>query len=184
MRKIILSLIVASAAFTSSLAFGEFWSTTPIGLGVVAPVQFPPADFVIKGLRLSLGWGTNRAVHGIDLGLIGNTTETDFRGLAVSGLFNLNYSRATIIGLQAALGANINRGYTNTYGFQLALANIGEYNNIHGAQIGIYNRADRVHGIQLGLVNSCKNLKGLQIGLANFNGGGPFRVSPLINFGF
>lgn len=159
--------------------------STPIGLGLVAPVQFPPQDFTVNGLRLSGILGINRKVRGIDLGLLGSMTDQEFTGLAIAGVINLNKQLTTVVGLQLAGVVNLNKGQGSVYGVQAALAaNLSKYMNIYGLQIGLYNRARTVHGLQIGLVNVVANLKGIQIGLANFNEGGPFGVSPIINVGY
>lgn len=177
------------------LAFGVFFSkstyaklpvslATPIGLGMYPPAQFPSPNFTVQGLRLSALMGENREMHGIDIGLIGNSTGQDFSGLAVSGLFNWNQGETTIFGLQLAGVINLNQEGGRVYGVQLALVNQSQFMDIYGVQIGLYNRANSIYGFQVGLFNYTNNLHGLQIGLANYNEGGPFRVSPLINFGF
>lgn len=188
MRKITYLFIIIG--FLSSTAFaagkeGKYSSATPLGLGIVPPVQFPPSNFDVKGLRLSLIYGVNRKVYGIDVGLIGNMTNQYSSGTAIAGIFNYNRGNSTIVGAQIAGLANINKEDGSVYGVQASLgANLSKFTDIHGAQIGLYNTARHVYGLQLGLVNRAANLHGLQIGLANFNDEGPFRVSPLINFGF
>lgn len=175
---------------------------SPISLSILPPVQFPAEDFNITGLRLSVLWGRQRDIYGLDLGVIGNMTNQTFVGTAVSGLFNINRGMTTILGAQVAGGANISKQKTNIFGVQLALglnsleaassvtglqlamANLSPHTNIYGVQAGIYNVADQVYGFQIGLVNVVNNLHGLQIGLLNFHHQGLFSVSPVINFGF
>jgi hypothetical protein len=158
--------------------------TTPLAIGIFPPVQFPPSKFDVTGLRLSLLMGRHRNTHGIDLAVLGNRTDQDFGGLALAGGFNYIGGRATIIGLQAAIGANINKGEAKVYGLQLALANIGKHTEVNGIQFGLYNRAHVVRGFQIGLVNVTNALYGIQLGLANYNDSGRFRMTPLINFGW
>jgi hypothetical protein len=158
---------------------------SPLGFGIAPPVQFPSEEHSITGIRASLLWGKNRNMHGFDLGLIGNITDQEFYGVGIAGIFNWTRGNSTFIGGQFAGITNINSNRSNVYGVQAAIfANIGDFTDIYGLQIGIYNRAHEVYGLQLGIVNSCTNLHGVQIGLANFNERGPFGVTPLINFGF
>lgn len=176
---------------------------SPVSVSVAPPVQFPPADFSVTGVRASALWGHHRNIYGVDLGLLGNITDQDFTGLAVSGLFNntrgttnvlglqfagitnINTNKTSVYGLQAALGANYNAAASKVAGVQLALlANVAPFTDIYGAQIGLYNRAKDVYGLQIGLVNIADNLHGIQIGLANFNHKGPFAISPILNVGF
>ena len=184
MLKFIFSLLTLLTGIAKGAYAADFSSSAPLSFGIVYPVQFPDDKFLIKGLRLNVLAGKTRGVQGIDLGGIGNITDMEMSGLQIAGLFNWNRGSATVTGLQAAIGANINVTTSNIYGVQIAIANIGELQSIYGAQIGLYNRADHVHGIQIGLVNVANNLHGLQIGLANYNAAGPFIISPLINFGF
>ncbi len=178
-----------------------FAATSPLAVGFIPPVQFPPSDFDVTGLRLSLLVGKHRTMTGIDVGLIGNVTDVEFAGLAISGGFNRSFGPTTIIGLQLAGLANINTQKTSVYGFQLAavnsntaeskiagfqlgLVNLSQNTTIGGVQVGVYNVAREVYGLQIGLVNRATNLHGLQIGLVNFHEQGVFAVCPIINFGF
>ena len=175
---------------------------SPVSVNILSPVQFPPQDFSITGIRASVLWGKHRDLYGLDLGLVGNVTEQTFTGVAVSGLFNATHGTTTVIGLQAAGLANLNTNKTHVYGLQLALGlnsneaesavtglnvalvNLSPHTTIYGIQAGLYNKAQDVYGFQIGLVNSCTNLHGVQIGLVNFNEKGLFAVSPILNVGF
>lgn len=196
---VLAALIFLSAP--SQAATGSF--ITPLSVGAVPPVQFPPKDYSITGLRLSGLFGTHRDVMGIDLGLLGNITENSFTGIALSGLFNITRGTTNAIGAQLAGLTNINTNKTAVYGVQVAalvnantaeskivggqialLANVSEFTSLYGVQVGIYNRARDVYGFQIGLVNVATALHGIQIGLANINQTGVIGVSPIINIGF
>lgn len=170
----------------AALADGErkLARSTPISLGLVPPAQFPPSYFEVNGIRISGIYGIDRQMRGLDFGLIANSTEQEFVGTAVSGIMNLNHDRHKVIGLQLAGILNLNKGTGSVYGIQAALVNASKYTDIYGVQLGLYNRAKSVHGFQIGLINVTENLRGIQLGLANFNAGGPFGVSPLINAAF
>ena len=189
-----LSVILLSSYFAEA-------AITPLALTIVPPVQFPAEDFSITGLRLGL-LGHHRDLFGVDLGLIGNITDQEFRGLALSGIFNytkgdstifgiqlagianVNTSKINVYGLQFALGANYNPATSSVVGVQIALANLSAFTDIYGLQLGVYNKSASVHGLQIGLVNVTNNLHGVQIGIVNFNAKGPFLVSPILNVGF
>lgn len=199
MGKIIRVLFYVSVL---SLGFSAKAAVSPVSVSILNPVQFPPDDFSITGVRASVLFGHHRNVYGIDLGVLGNITEQEFTGIAVSGLFNMTHGLANVIGLQLAGLTNINTNKLNVFGVQaallmnfndaastvngleIALANVAPYTNINGFQIGLYNRAVDVHGLQIGLVNVTDNLHGLQIGFINFNHKGTFIVSPILNAGF
>lgn len=175
---------------------------TPVSVAIVPPLQFPPSDFSVTGIRASALWGHHRDLYGIDLGLVGNITDQSFVGVGVSGIFNYtkgsttilglqlaglanyNTNKTNVFGLQAALGMNYNTAASSLTGIQLSLANLSDFTTITGIQVGVYNSAVEVYGIQIGLVNVTKNLHGIQIGLLNFNAKGPFIVSPILNVGF
>ncbi|MBX3021387.1 MAG: hypothetical protein KF799_06875 [Bdellovibrionales bacterium] len=175
---------------------------SPISLGIVPPLQFPPSDFTIAGARLSLLYGQQRDVYGLDVGVIGNITEVAFVGVSVSGGFNYHKGMTTVLGLQLAGGANVTTQKTRVFGLQaaaganymtaessvvgvqLALANLSDHTTIYGLQVGVYNRALAVYGFQVGLINDATNLHGVQIGLLNYNRTGTLLVSPIINVGF
>src|SRR4051812_33395862 len=102
-------------------AFSAQAAVSPLAVGIMRPVQFPPDDFAVAGARLSVLWGEHRDVYGLDIGVLGNITMQDFVGIAVSGIFNLTHGQTTIIGLQLAGLTNVNTGKTNVYGVQAAL---------------------------------------------------------------
>lgn len=161
------AVLFLAAGILSSLPAAAVKNTSPLAIDLFPPVQFPSSDFEITGLRLSVV-GKNRAVSGLDIGLLGNITEQSFSGIAISGLFNYNKTAADIIGLQLAAIANWN----------------GIASNVYGVQIALFNKVNKVYGLQIGLVNVAKELHGIQIGVINFNEAGPFKASPIINASF
>lgn len=198
MKKSIRILLSALSIFISAPAFAAF---SPLGVSLVPPVQFPAEDFSITGVRLSLLYGRQRDVYGLDVGVLGNITNQTFVGIAVSGLFNINHGMTSIIGLQAAGAVNWSTQKLNVYGVQVApaniveaessvtgmqfaLANIASHTTIRGFQVGVYNVARSVYGLQIGLINVVDNLHGFQLGFLNFNHTGLFAVAPVMNFGF
>jgi hypothetical protein len=198
----------ACVLFLSLFLFAVFSSPvhaafSPVAIGIVPPVAFPPSDFSITGARVSLIYGDQRDIFGLDLGVIGNITRQSFVGIGVSGLFNITHGPTTVLGLQLAglmnyttekthvFGVQVaglvnqNTAVSSVTGLQLALAaNLSEHTDIYGFQIGLYNKAQSVYGFQIGLVNVANSLHGLQIGLINFHQTGLFAVSPILNVGF
>lgn len=178
-------------------------ATSPIGLDIAPPIEFPPSDFTVAGLRISALWGEHRSMYGIDLAGLGNITDLTFTGLAIAGGFNSTRGETTIIGLQVAGITNINTGKVNVVGIQAAvginsntatsqvigfdlavIGNLTPHTSLYGMQVGLYNEAQDIYGLQIGLINKVTNLHGLQIGLINFNEKGIFRVCPILNVGF
>lgn len=192
---ILLAFILLKTSFATA-------ATSPLAVVGIAPVQFPPDDFNILGARVGV-LGHHRNVYGIDLGLLGNITDQNFVGIAISGLFNVTSGNTVAIGLQFAGVGNINSQKTRVIGFQIAgltninhaessvvgfqlatLANLASHTKIYGVQAGLINKANKVYGLQIGLYNYAESLTGLQIGLINVHRQGFFGISPLINFGF
>jgi hypothetical protein len=203
MSKNIFILLIATVVFSIFFIKGQAQAAiSPIAIDIAAPLQFPPEDFYVTGLRVSALWGEHRGVYGIDIGGIGNISDQTFAGLAVAGGFNWTKGNTTIVGLQAAGLMNYNVQKTNVVGVQVAavnsnvaestivgleigpIANLAPHTTIYGFQVGLYNKAYEVNGFQIGLLNFTTTLHGLQIGLVNFNEKGLFSVCPILNFGF
>ncbi len=202
-NKIIKSVLLSLGLFLTAGAPSAFAALSPLSVGIAPPIQFPPSDFSVTGVRMSALWGKHRDMYGVDLGVLGNITEQDFVGIGVGGLFNATHGTTKIIGLQLAGITNVNTNKTDVFGFQIAgimnyntasssvsgvqaslLANWSPHTNIYGVQMGLYNKAQAVYGLQIGLVNSAQSLHGIQIGLINFHDKGLFKVSPILNVGF
>ena len=199
MKKSIASILAVLSLFTSMPAIAAF---SPVGVSILPPLQFPPSDFSITGARISLLYGRQRDVYGLDVGVLGNIVEQDLNGISLSGLFNINHGMTTIwfvqaagvtnwstqklnvYGVQIAGFANIVEAESSVNGLQLSLANLASHTTIRGFQVGVYNVARTVYGFQLGVVNVADSLHGIQIGLLNFHKTGLFVVSPVINIGF
>ncbi|PWB73779.1 hypothetical protein C3F09_04770 [candidate division GN15 bacterium] len=135
----------------------------PIQLSLFSPVQLVKEDRGISGVRLSLLYGKNTHVSGLDWGLVSHCT---------SGMSQ---------GVQFGLVGLVNADFT---GFQATAVNITKH-DFEGFQWGIVNYAGYANGFQLGLVNYAQRLKGLQIGLVNIiKQGGQFPVFPIVNWSF
>jgi hypothetical protein len=192
-------LILGGVFFSVSAQAG----VSPLGLGLIHKIEFPPEDFTVAGVRVSALWGIHRQMYGFDFGGIGNITEQDFGGLAISGGFNsnlgathilllqlagvANYSTAkfNVLGLQVAGGVNSVQGEANVVGIQVAgLANLTPHETVGPLQVGLYNQTHAVYGFQIGLINVVDELHGFQIGLLNFNHTGVFAIAPILNVGF
>ena len=197
MKKLpLLALIVGLFALPNAHAL-----TSPMGLSLFPPVELPPQDFTITGVRLNAIWGNHQHVYGIDIGGIANETLQEFAGIQIAGGLNYNQGTATVVGLQAAAIANINVNKAHVLGVQVAaynsneaeswivgvqvgLLNLNPHTSVTGVEVGLYNNALEVTGFQIGLLNLVDNLHGIQIGLVNFNTRGLFAVAPLLNAGF
>ena len=135
----------------------------PIQLSLFSPIQLVPEDDAISGVRLSLLYGRNKYVSGLDWGLVSHSTSGRSVGVQFGG-----------VGLVEA----------DFMGWQSNVVNITE-GNFEGFQWGVVNYAGHASGFQLGLVNYAASMKGLQIGLVNIiKQGGQFPVFPIVNWSF
>lgn len=201
MHKKLNSALALLLLFTVFGSFKAEAAMSPLSVSIFPPIEFPPQDFAVVGLRVNLLWGKHRSVDGFDFGGLGNITTQHMNGIQVAagvnynsgtttaiglqaaGLANINVNKASVIGVQAAL-YNSNRAESTVGGIQVGAINNSPYTKMVGVQAGIYNKARTVYGFQIGLINMTDSLHGLQIGLVNFNHTGVFEVAPILNFGF
>lgn len=135
----------------------------PIQLALFSPIQLVPEDNAISGIRLSLLYGKNTHVTGLDWGLVSHST----------------WGKSA--GVQFGLVGLVDADFT---GWQNNVVNITN-RRFEGFQWGFVNYAGHVSGFQLGFVNYARSMKGLQIGLVNIiKQGGQFPVFPIVNWSF
>jgi hypothetical protein len=135
----------------------------PLQLSLFSPVQLVSEDNGIAGVRLSLLYGRNTYVTGLDWGLVSHSTSGRSKGVQFG-----------LVGLVDA----------DFVGFQSTAVNITN-GDFEGFQWGIVNYAGYANGFQLGLVNYAVRMKGLQVGLVNIiKQGGQFPVFPIVNWSF
>jgi hypothetical protein len=135
----------------------------PIQLSLFSPIQIFPERDGISGVRLSLLYGKNTHVTGIDWGFVSHCTSGVSKGVQFG-----------FVGL-------VDADFT---GWQANWINITK-KNFEGLQWGVVNYAGHANGLQLGLINYAVSLKGLQIGLVNIiKQGGQFPIFPIVNWSF
>lgn len=148
---------------------------TPFMLSLVTPLQVPPRDFDVGGLRINAIYGE---CH-------------DFDGFDISALVGRATGHAN--GLQAALLANVVEG--DGFGFQAGAVNYvkGEYVGLQTGlcanyaekaktlQIGFYNGAEHIEGMQIGVINTTRTMIGIQIGVVNVIQDNDVPFLPIIN---
>ena len=156
---IVLGLFCMSLLISSPAAAQD----KPIQLAFVAPIQLFSENTAITGIRLSLIYGRNTRVTGLDWGLVNHTTSGESKGVQFGFL---SLTDADFVGWQNNW-INITKG------------------SFEGLQWGVVNYSNHANGLQLGLVNYARTLKGLQIGLVNIiKQGGTFPVFPIVNWSF
>ncbi len=161
-QHLLLFIVLGSFLFLSAKEISA--QEKPIQLALFNPVQIFNENTSITGLRISLLYGKNATVKGLDWGLVNHTTSGVSKGVQF-GLVGIN--EADFMGWQDN-GVNITKG------------------KFEGLQWGLVNYAGTVSGVQIGFVNYAANMtKGLQIGLVNIiKQGGQFPVFPIVNWAF
>ena len=158
-----IAVVLLMMLLVTSLSVTAQAQSKPVQLALVNPIQIFPENTSIGGIRLSLIYGKNASVSGIDWGLVNHTTS------------------GTSLGWQAGL---VGLNEANFVGLQSSFVNLDNH-NAEGVQLGFYNHAEYMNGLQLGIINHAGSMKGLQIGLINIiKSGGQFPVFPIVNWSF
>lgn len=146
-------------------------------LALFSPVQVRSPDVPVRILRLSLIYGENVSVRGLDVGLVARNTGGISKGLQY-GLVGM--VDGDFVGWQNTF-INVTRG--EFLGLQTAAYN--ELGAGEAVQIGLINRAETVSGFQLGFVNLAEDMYGLQVGLVNIiESKTSFSFLPIVNWSF
>lgn len=146
---------------------------TPFMLSFVSPLQVPPRDFDVGGLRLSLVYGECRDFDGLDLGTVGHA-KGHGNGLQIEVLANIVDGDG--MGLQFSAVNYVKGQYS---GLQAGVANYCEKGKAF--QLGFYNGANYIEGLQIGAINTTQRMIGMQIGLVNVIQDNDAPFMPIIN---
>lgn len=175
MRKILgvmCGALLATAAASPLAAQSEH----PFQVALMAPIQAFPEQDNIRGLRLSLLYGKNAGMTGLDVGLVNHTTR-EFLGVQF-GIVGI--AEGSFKGFQD--NWLVNRVEGDFEGFQWGFVN--SVDNGQGVQLSGVSHAQNFRGLQIGLVNYAETLDGVQVGLVNIiKRGGMFPVMVLVNWG-
>jgi len=148
----------------------------PFQVSLLAPVQVFPEEDGVKGVRLSILYGKNSTLTGLDVGLVSHTTR-EFVGFQI-GVVGM--AEGTFTGFQDNL--LVNRVQGSFEGLQWGLVNSADAGR--GGQVGMVNHGVNYRGLQFGLVNYAETIDGLQIGLLNIiKRGGRFPAMIIVNWG-
>lgn len=167
--------------------------TRPVQVSLLSPVQIFPPETGITGVRLSLLYGRNAAMTGLDVGLTTHTTgdaaafqwgavhvmEGDFTGWQ-QGL--INYDQGAFTGLGEGL---VNYAVGEVKGIQFGGVNVAG-SAFEGLQAGVYNQAATSRGLQIGIVNYTARAGSVfQLGLVNIiSSKERLPVLPVVNWSF
>jgi len=192
-RAIILPVVIVMVHLFAPYSHADWCS--PLQVSLWPPIQLVSEESSVCGLRLDLGWGENRNVAGLDLGIANGAEsikgieigvfnrvhaadQSDSWGFQLAVLNDTDNTRYT--GVQLGLVFNSNTGDVN--GLQIAIGNTARdmdgiqislgnsANNVDGAQLSVVNSARDVHGVQLAAFNIANNVRGVQIAVVNSSG--------------
>jgi len=172
-RITIIASLAALLTPTVALADG------PVSLGIFPPVQIVKETESVTAFRLSLIYGKNVDMQGLDIGLVTRNTG-DVTGLqwTAFGMVDGDFTGWQNGWLASMAGGNmqgLQSGFYNSCGLGSS-----------GVQFGILNMADDFSGLQLGLVNVAETMRsGLQIGLINIiQNKEKLKFFPIVNWRF
>jgi len=168
----VVATATAQSASTARTAPAET-AYTPFMLSFVTPLQVPPRDFDVGGLRISLVYGECHDFDGLDLAVVGRARGHG-NGLQAAGLANIVDGNG--LGLQVAPVNAVKGEYD---GLQIGVANYAA--QAQAFQIGFYNGAQHIEGCQLGVINTTRTMIGIQIGLVNVIQDNDVPFMPIIN---
>lgn len=148
----------------TDVTYCDVYGNSYAAIALFPSFEAPCVNYEIDGFRLNIGVGEHVDVYGLDLGVIGNIVRREVGGVQIGLLFN-------------AAGES---------GGALQIAAICNYvtGDFSGAQIGLFNVAEKGCGLQVGLVNRSVSFQGLQIGVLNFNEASSVPFFPVVNFAF
>ena len=138
--------------------------TSVFAFGVAPKLEWPSADYEIKGLRLNVFGGEHVDVYGLDVGVFGNFVKREIGGVQLAGVFNV----------------------AGESDFALQMCSLCNYcsGDFGGVQIGAVNTVEKGRGLQVGVVNCANILYGVQIGVLNYNAASSLAFMPFVNCAF
>ncbi|MDA3923517.1 MAG: hypothetical protein PF904_02320 [Kiritimatiellae bacterium] len=157
---LILMSVISISIVSSVKAQDDNAGYSPFMLSIVDPIQVPPSDFYVGGLKLNLLYGRCHDFTGLDIGLFSYCTGNAEGALHIGGV--------------TAIGGNGQGLMINL----LANTVTGEYG---GLQIGFLNNASHIDGLQIGVINIANTAYGLQIGVVNVIKNNDLPFFPIIN---
>lgn len=160
MRFLSTAIILGTAVFGGAVPLQAQSAEQSFQVALFHPVQIRSESSGIRIFRLSVLYGRNVSVKGLDVGLISHNTGGESKGLQV-GI--VGYNEGDFVGWQNNAVNVVEGAFTGFQGSAI-------YNGASSGemfQLGMVNRADDISGFQLGLVNIAGSMYGLQIGLVN-----------------
>jgi hypothetical protein len=158
--------------------------------GQIALVGRAPDNPDVDGVRLSIIYGKNSSMSGLDLGFFSMSESEELSGAAfVFGVHRLTGGMAgaaafSLVNLHGGNDSGFNAAFLNMLDSAESAANLGFVNIASGktmVDIGALNLADESTA-QLGFVNVTNRLEAFQLGFINVADNGFLKVFPFFNF--
>ena len=158
--------------------------------GQIALVARAPDTPDVDGIRLSIIYGKNSTMSGLDLGFFSMSESKSLSGAAfVFGVHRLTGgmdggAAFSLVNLHKGNDSGLNAAFVNMVESADSAVELGFVNIASGTtlvDIGALNVADRSTA-QFGLVNVAKRIDGFQLGFINVAENGFFKVFPFFNF--
>ena len=164
LKSITAFLIFTGMLFALSLNAQENkLKATPFQYSIFNPIQLFDESFDVYGVRLTLAYGVNNSIYGVDAGLYCRTTGDQY---GFQSALVVCSREGTSSGVTCATVGNLSKGYES--GVSLAgLFNIaeGEFTGLQAG--GLVSRAKKFSGLQISFFNHCDDFYGVQFGLIN-----------------
>lgn len=149
-----------------------------------------PDDPNVNGFRLSLLYGENDSMGGLDVGFVSVSESAELSGVAlVLGMHKLNSSMTSgaafaLVNLHEGNDTGLNAAFINLVndvenGVDFGFVNIAGGTTL--VDIGGFNMAESSTA-QLGFINVTDEIKGFQLGFLNVAKNGFLPVFPFFNF--
>jgi len=141
-----------------------------------SPLQIFSEKDNIYGFRLTLPYGKNQTLKGMDIGIANQ----------LNNLYGISFAALLSQRSENMYGINLSGIFNISKGDDIGLSMAGFYNeirNVEGVQAAVlYNQARFVKGVQFGLVNYCHNMNGAQVGIINICKAQPVPFTLFFNF--
>ena len=181
MKRIIL---VLCALLIPTLAQAE------TGFQFAAPNLNAPDDESVNGMRLSVIWGKNDRMSGLDLGLLSISETRERSGFAlIMGVSRVTGSTTSganfsLINYHSGKDSGVNAGFINLLNdasgaFNVGFVTIAQKGTL--ADLGGLNMSESSTA-QIGFINITKEIKSFQFGFINMAENGFFPIFPFVNF--
>ena len=175
---------------STSVLFAATIAVAEPATGQIALVGRAPDNPDVDGVRLSIIYGKNSSMSGLDLGFFSMSESEELSGVAfVFGVHRLTAgmdgaAAFSLVNLHRGNDSGLNAAFLNMLDSAESAVNLGFLNIASGetmVDVGALNLADESTA-QLGFINVTNRLKGFQLGFINVADNGFLKVFPFFNF--